>query len=778
MPALPPNPLLEALEWLQEPNAVVALDRLLVERGGFKEFVKLAWHIIEPGVIYADNWHLDAFIQHLERVSRGELKRFAAGIPPRHGKSSILSCLWCAWDWIDNPQRRFIFASYDFSLAVRDSVRTRRVIQSDWYQARWGDRFSIRADENQKGKFENDHTGYRDTMSVGSAKSTGFGADFICFPADEIIRTEHGPRKIGEIVENREAVRVWSYNRATGETELKPVTGWHRNPASPLVRVTLSDGATVRCTPCHEFWTQRGMVKASDLLVTDMLPYPAVPDVVDGPRGNPEIGGETPLAQGRFADKSHGFLGDLRSVVNLAARPVTALARAPGVEPPVTSFAGGQLKNALGDGEHIASAAGILALDAAGLAPNPSETGNGIAGKAGYRSPLLIEPCGHADVTYCVTVADNHTMLAGDTNECGVVVSNCIDDPHSARNVESEMQRASTLQWWNEVMQSRLNDPTKGAFVVVHQRVHSNDVIGDILTRHPGEYEYLCLPARYDPNHPNRWAADPRTEPGEVLWPNHLPEKALATLEASMGAYSFASQFQQLPVPREGGMFKRHWFSIVKPHEVPPDCRYCRGWDLAATKVQLVKADPDYTATVKIGHSRTTKRWYITEVGRWREDPDEVERLIMWHAVEDKRTTPNCMTVLPQDPGQSGKAQSRHLMQLLGGFNAVTELQSGSKEIRAWPLAGQAGVGNIILVEGAWNEMFLAEMCGFPTFAHDDMFDAAATAYGRIASSTSSSIEDFYTDQVNDPLQPQVIAETNKAVSDFYSMNSRDFRSR
>jgi hypothetical protein len=38
--------------------------------------------------------------------------------------------------------------SYREPLAVRDSLNCRRLIESDWYQQRWGNRFQLRDDQN------------------------------------------------------------------------------------------------------------------------------------------------------------------------------------------------------------------------------------------------------------------------------------------------------------------------------------------------------------------------------------------------------------------------------------------------------------------------------------------------------------------------------------------------------------------------------------------------------------------------------------------------------
>jgi predicted phage terminase large subunit-like protein len=59
--------------------------------------------------------------------------------------------------------------------------------------------------------------------------------------------------------------------------------------------------------------------------------------------------------------------------------------------------------------------------------------------------------------------------------------------------------------------------------------------------------------------------SDPRTEPGELLWPDRFGPDELTALKQSMGSYAAAGQLQQRPAPAEGGMLKRHWWRYWKP---------------------------------------------------------------------------------------------------------------------------------------------------------------------------------------------------------------------
>lgn len=112
------------------------LDQSLAQ-DSLPEFVRQAWHIIEPNTPLAWNWHLDAICEYLEAVARAEILRLIVNLPPRSGKSLLASVLWPAWVWAKHPSTRWLCASYSASLAIKFSVDRRTVIASPWYQRRW-----------------------------------------------------------------------------------------------------------------------------------------------------------------------------------------------------------------------------------------------------------------------------------------------------------------------------------------------------------------------------------------------------------------------------------------------------------------------------------------------------------------------------------------------------------------------------------------------------------------------------------------------------------------
>jgi predicted phage terminase large subunit-like protein len=147
-------------------------------RRSFALFVKDAWHVIEPGRPFVAGWHLDAIAEHLQAVSSGQIKKLLVNMPPRHGKSSLISVLWSDWLLLNNPSLRLLCASYALNLATRDNVKARRLIKSPWFQDRYGEVFRLTNDQDAKMKFETNQLGYRMSVSVGSA-ATGEGGDIL-----------------------------------------------------------------------------------------------------------------------------------------------------------------------------------------------------------------------------------------------------------------------------------------------------------------------------------------------------------------------------------------------------------------------------------------------------------------------------------------------------------------------------------------------------------------------------------------------------------------------
>jgi predicted phage terminase large subunit-like protein len=145
----------------------IALERELCRRS-LADFAKMAWHVLEPSTPLKWGWALDAICQHLEAVTAGDIRRIVMNVPPGSMKSLLTGVIWPAWEWgpKGRPQTRVLGTAHKQDLAVRDAMKCRRLITSEWYQARWP--VALTSDQNAKTKFENDKTGFREAMAFAS----------------------------------------------------------------------------------------------------------------------------------------------------------------------------------------------------------------------------------------------------------------------------------------------------------------------------------------------------------------------------------------------------------------------------------------------------------------------------------------------------------------------------------------------------------------------------------------------------------------------------------
>ena len=174
------------------------IDKHLAERS-LKEFVSQAWSIVEPKNQFLSNWHIDAICEHLEAVSKGQIKKLIINIPPRSLKSLTVCVFWPAWEWTWNPSCRWIFASYSERLSARDSRKCRYVITSPWYQRSWGNKFKLFKDQNAKLRYDNDKMGYRIATSVAGV-GTGEGGDrFVCDDPHSVLEALSDTKRIHAI---------------------------------------------------------------------------------------------------------------------------------------------------------------------------------------------------------------------------------------------------------------------------------------------------------------------------------------------------------------------------------------------------------------------------------------------------------------------------------------------------------------------------------------------------------------------------------------------------
>jgi predicted phage terminase large subunit-like protein len=310
-----------------------------------------------------------------------------------------------------------------------------------------------------------------------------------------------------------------------------------------------------------------------------------------------------------------------------------------------------------------------------------------------------------------------------------------IDDPHSTETAESEAERERTTRIFKESVTTRLNDPQKSAIVIIMQRLHSMDVSAEAIAQKC--YVHIMLPVEFEPERKCKTPLfdDPRTTDGELLFPQRFTKEVVERDKSNMGIYAVAGQFQQRPSPRGGGMFKREWFEVKTV--CPPIKKLVRFWDKAGTsggqgaRTAGVLIGEYDDVSVTEGSPLRTKYIVLNIVtGRW--EAAEREAVIQQTAHADKAKHGWVEIWVEQEPGSGGKESAESTIANLVGFSCKAERVTGDKETRAEPLAAQASVQRIKLLQASWNEEFLEEVCMFPVGKLRDVVDAAGGAFNKL----------------------------------------------
>lgn len=247
-------------------EATLIAGQRLLGRGSFRDFLEMILPIVEPAMLYQSNWHVHAMCDHMEAVYRGEIRKLLLAVAGRHLKSTVVTVAYTPWIWTMNPSRRTIHASYIEKLVVRDSLKARQIVESDWYKKRFSDPdgWTLRKDQNTQDAFVTTQGGHRLALSVGG-RALGEGGH--CLGEHVLVSTEKGQIGIGELVSLKKRgvtlPRVWTVLR-DGTLALRKIIAAEPTGCRKTIVFKTAGGRRLECTPDHRIWIDGAYKKASD----------------------------------------------------------------------------------------------------------------------------------------------------------------------------------------------------------------------------------------------------------------------------------------------------------------------------------------------------------------------------------------------------------------------------------------------------------------------------------------------------------------------------------
>uniref|UniRef100_A0A6M3J7G5 Putative terminase n=1 Tax=viral metagenome TaxID=1070528 RepID=A0A6M3J7G5_9ZZZZ len=303
-----------------------------------------------------------------------------------------------------------------------------------------------------------------------------------------------------------------------------------------------------------------------------------------------------------------------------------------------------------------------------------------------------------------------------------------VDDPHKASDATTDAQAIDdTVDWYRETMASRRMPGERFARVVIMQRLHVRDLSEYCI----GEgFRHVCLPMRFDPDHPyHRPEDDHRSIPGELLCPALKDDATVSTEEVSLGPNAKAAQHDQLPSPRGGRVFQRDWF-VRFWEELPAHITAVQSWDHTFGSL-------GETASWVVGDvwGRSGADYYLVDEWRDRcEFPGMEAGLISFSAKH-----PWVQSKLVEDKA-AGRLIVQHLRHVVDGLlEWKVGGSTGGKLARSESWTGLAKAGNIWLPHPTrarlngrphpcpWVDEWIKNVCDF-SGAKKDVADQVDTA--------------------------------------------------
>jgi predicted phage terminase large subunit-like protein len=288
-----------------------------------------------------------------------------------------------------------------------------------------------------------------------------------------------------------------------------------------------------------------------------------------------------------------------------------------------------------------------------------------------------------------------------------------IDDPIKPQDALSETMRTNANNWIDSTLMTRLDDKQRGIMIMIMQRLHEEDSTGHLLEK--GGWIHRSFPSiALDDEH---WQISSgqvyRRKAGELLHPVREPQQVLDDLRRDLGQMHFSAQYQQMPVPFDGNMLNKGWFSYYVGVCPLQSQRFVMSVDTA------MKEGANNDWTVITIWQMEQQAYYLVHLTR------EKMAFPKLHAtIRQLKEIFKVRTILIEDTG-SGTALIQQLRFEKISCHGVKPIGDKIERLAAASIAFEQRRVHFP-ADASWLPDLERELLGFPATKHDDQVDSVS----------------------------------------------------
>jgi predicted phage terminase large subunit-like protein len=291
----------------------------------------------------------------------------------------------------------------------------------------------------------------------------------------------------------------------------------------------------------------------------------------------------------------------------------------------------------------------------------------------------------------------------------------------------SDSERTTANNWIDATLRSRLDDPAKGAIVVVMQRLHELDATGFLLEQEPGVWTHVRIPLEAEEDETWTFPISGRVvqrKAGDILMPERFPPQTVEQLKGRR--LSWSGQYQQSPAPLGGNLIKRNevrYYGGIDPRTGQPDEQLPGSFDMKLISVDCAFKDTatsDYVAIAVIG-VKGRKRYVLNVVN------EHLDAAATEAEIRRQRDVHRPISAVLIEDKANGPAVIQRLKINVPGVVEINP--QGGKIARMFAAAAEWQAGDwYVDRNAAWTEPFIQQLTMFPNARNDDMADMMSQA--------------------------------------------------